>query len=136
MNDMEWSGIGDPEGPLVAGSHVTDDATDQVGEARGACDPEEVLAVAEGLFWSYVKDLESHKLALEAREKGVLDPAELKAAMLAAKGIREAVALLMQERNRVDKLRKDIAGGVGGGSLDLDAARDEVGRRLACLRRA
>lgn len=136
MNDMEWSGIGDPEGPFAARSQVTDGAADQVEEARSRCSPEEAIAVAEGLFWSYVKDLETHKMALTARESGVVDPAELKKAIQMARDVREAVHLLMQERNRVDKLRKDIAGGVGGGSLDLDAARDEIGRRLACLRRA
>lgn len=136
MNDMEWSGIGDPEGPVMAGSQVTDGAADQVGEVRPTVNPEEVLAVAEGLFWSYVKNLKRHEAALEARESGALDPAELKEAMQTAKVLRETVGLLMTERNRVDKLRKDIAGGVGGGSLDLDSARDEIGRRLACLRRA
>ncbi|SEN41333.1 hypothetical protein SAMN04489859_1006102 [Paracoccus alcaliphilus] len=67
---------------------------------------------------------------------GEVDPARLKKAVETARTVREAVHLLMVERNRVDKLRKDIAGGVGGGGLDLDAARDEIGRRLACLRRA
>lgn len=47
------------------------------------------------------------------------------------------VRLLMEERNKVDKLRKSAAGAAGGGSaLDLDAARDEIGRRLALLRDA
>ena len=47
------------------------------------------------------------------------------------------VRLLMEERNKVDKLRKSAAGAAGGGgALDLDAARDEIGRRLACLRNA
>ncbi len=46
------------------------------------------------------------------------------------------VRLLMEERNKVDKLRKSAAGAAGGGALDLDAARDEIGRRLALLRDA
>ncbi|MDO5647976.1 permease [Paracoccus sp. (in: a-proteobacteria)] len=98
--------------------------------------PAEALAVAEGLFWSYVRDLKSHEAALETRHAGDIDPAELKAAINSAKGVREALHLMMAERNKVDKLRKDIAGGVGGGGLDLDDARHEIGRRLACLRRA
>lgn len=136
MNDMEWRGVGDPDGPLAAA--FTRAGTEK-GPAAGAVadmDPGEAIAVAEGLFWSYVKDLKRHEAALEARQSGAVDPAELKEAMQTAKVVREAVGLLMAERNRVDKLRKDIAGGVGGGSLDLDAARDEIGRRLACLRRA
>ena len=83
-----------------------------------------------------MKDLRGHQAELETVKAGEVDPGRLKKAMDTAKTVREAVQLLMAERNKVDKLRKDIAGGVGGGSLDLDAARDEIGRRLACLRRA
>lgn len=136
MNDMEWRGIGGPEGPFAAGSDPLRTDVRPVASAAAGMDPGEAIAVAEGLFWSYVKDLKRHETALEARQGGAVDPAEIKEAMQTAKVVREAVGLLMAERNRVDKLRKDIAGGVGGGSLDLDAARDEIGRRLACLRRA
>ena len=137
MNDMEWRGISDPEGPFVAGDNPARAGVKPVAsEEAAAMDPSEAIAVAEGLFWSYVKDLKRHEAALEARQSGAVDPAELKEAMQTAKVVREAVGLLMAERNRVDKLRKDIVGGVGGGSLDLDQARDEIGRRLACLRRA
>ena len=136
MNDMEWRGVSDLEGPFVSGVNPVRADVKPVASAEAAMDPSEAIAVAEGLFWSYVKDLKRHEAALEARQSGAVDPAELKDAMQTAKVVREAVGLLMVERNRVDKLRKDIAGGVGGGSLDLDAARDEVGRRLACLRRA
>ena len=136
MDDMEWRGGGDPEGPFVTGENPARGGRGPAeGEAAGV-DPNEVIAVAEGLFWSYVRDLKRHEAALEARESGAVDPADLKAAVQAARNVREAVGFLMQERNRVDKFRKDIAGGVGGGCLDLDAARDEIGRRLACLRRA
>lgn len=136
MNDMEWRGIGDPEGPFVAGTNPARADMKPVASAVNEMDASEAIAVAEGLFWSYVKDLKRHEAALEARQSGAIDPAELKEAMQTAKVVREAVGLLMAERNKVDKLRKDIAGTVGGGSLDLDAARDEIGRRLACLRRA
>ena len=136
MNDMEWRGVSDLEGPFVSGVNPVRADVKPVASAEAAMDPSEAIAVAEGLFWSYVKDLKRHEAALEARQSGAVDPAELKDAMQTAKVVREAVGLLMVERNRVDKLRKDIAGGVGGGSLDLDAARDEIGRRLACLRRA
>ena len=46
------------------------------------------------------------------------------------------VRLFMDERNKVDKLRKTLAGAVGTGELDFAAARDEIGRRLALLRDA
>ena len=136
MNDMEWRGVSDLEGPFVSGVNPVRADVKPVASAEAAMDPSEAIAVAEGLFWSYVKDLKRHEAALEARQSGAVDPPELKDAMQTAKVVREAVGRLMVERNRVDKLRKDIAGGVGGGSLDLDAARDEIGRRLACLRRA
>ena len=136
MNDMEWRGVSDLEGPFVSGVNPVRADVKPVASAEAAMDPSEAIAVAEGLFWSYVKDLKRHEAALEARQSGAVDPAELKDAMQTAKVVREAVGLLMVERNRVDKLRKDIAGGVGGGSLDLGSARDEIGRRLACLRRA
>ncbi len=142
MNDMEWGGIGDPEGLIVPGSDGADGAADRDGrrddEADGAAevDPDEAIAVATGHLWSCIKGLQRHEAALDARESGVLDPADLKEAVQSAKIVRDAVNHLMAERNRVDKLRKDIAGGVGGGCLDLDAARDEIGRRLACLRHA
>lgn len=137
MNDMEWGGAGNPDGPFLPGQAARDRAAgDSLPGDRVATATDEAIAVAEGLFWAYVKDLEVHQRELSARERGEVDPARLKKAVEAAKTVREAVHLLMVERNKVDKLRKDIAGGVGGGSLDLDAARDEIGRRLACLRRA
>ncbi|WP_265500830.1 permease [Paracoccus beibuensis] len=105
-------------------------------QAPDIAEGEDEIDVLRWLFWDYVKDLRGHQAELEAVKAAEIDPAKLKKAMETAKTVREAVQLLMAERSKVDKLRKDIAGGVGGGSLDLDAARDEVGRRLACLRRA
>ncbi|WP_232831267.1 hypothetical protein [Pseudogemmobacter bohemicus] len=44
---------------------------------------------------------------------------------------------LLEERRNVEKLRKELAGGgASDGELDLGAARDEIGRRLARLRAA
>ena len=45
-----------------------------------------------------------------------------------------AVQQVISERDKVGKVRNQIAGTVGGRTLDLDAARVEIGRRLACLR--
>ncbi|MBD1205536.1 MAG: hypothetical protein O9292_08975 [Rhodobacteraceae bacterium] len=47
-----------------------------------------------------------------------------------------ALAVVLDERVRVDRLRNEVAGVVGGRALDLDAARVEIGRRLARLRDA
>ncbi|SET16730.1 hypothetical protein SAMN04489858_103248 [Paracoccus homiensis] len=136
MNDMEMSGFGNPEGPFATGPKGGDARTDSVNAAASGVNPEEALAVAEGHFWSCIRDLKRHEAALQARESGGVDAGEIKEALHSAKAVRDAIGLMMAERNRVDKLRKDIAGGVGGGCLDLDEARDEIGRRLACLRRA
>ena len=135
MNDMEWGGVADPAGPFVVGDKGDDQAA-VAATVDMAANAEQALAVTQELFWSYVEDLKHHRNALKAQEPEGVDPAELKQAIRIAKDIREAMHLLLVERNRVDKLRKDIAGGVGAGCLDLGAARDEIGRRLACLRRA
>ncbi len=52
------------------------------------------------------------------------------------KALRAALQLFIEERGRVEKLRKQVAGAVGTGGLDFDVARDEIGRRLARLRDA
>ncbi|MFN3936637.1 MAG: hypothetical protein ACK4KW_03565 [Gemmobacter sp.] len=52
------------------------------------------------------------------------------------KDVRDTLKLLVAERANLEKLRGD-AGALGGpGRYDFDAARDEIGRRLACLRDA
>ncbi|RJL05621.1 permease [Paracoccus aestuarii] len=132
MNDMEWGGVGETEGPFMAGASPPGAGLRIPDMAEG----EDEIDVLRWLFWDYVKDLRGHQAELETIKAREIDPAKLKKAMETAKTVREAVQLLMAERSKVDKLRKDIAGGVGGGALDLDAARDEIGRRLACLRRA
>ncbi|WP_134725227.1 permease [Paracoccus luteus] len=90
-----------------------------------------VVDLSEGLFHAYADDLEQARKKVLAGEFGqVKDSAKL------ARDLRDAAQLVLEERNKVDKLRKDVAGTVGEASLDLAAARDEIGRRLACLRRA
>ncbi len=71
---------------------------------------------------------------LDRVKRGKID--EAKAAALAVRDLRQAIEWVMDERNRVDKLRKSVAGAVGATELDFSAARDEIGRRLACLRGA
>ncbi|WP_347267255.1 permease [Paracoccus sp. (in: a-proteobacteria)] len=89
------------------------------------------LEIADGLFRSYAADLDRLRRKIEA---GNTD--ELKESGKLVRALRDATQLVLEERSKVDKLRKDAAGQVGAGALDLDAARDEIGRRLACLRRA
>lgn len=54
----------------------------------------------------------------------------------AVRDLQAALAVLMDERVKIDRLRNQVAGVVGGRTLDLNAARDEIGRRLARLRDA
>jgi len=93
--------------------------------------PQALLAATEDLFRDAAEDLAE---ALTAVRAGRLS--EAKAAALAVRDLKAAFHLVMEERTRVEKLRRQVAGAVGTGCLDLAAARDEIGRRLACLRDA
>lgn len=139
MNDMEWGGEDIPEGPFAAVNDMPEADREAVQAAMKRAtrrnDLDE-MDFASRLLWSYVADLERDWQAMEAGQEIAIDADALKKALKSARDVREACGHLKQERDKVDKLRKDIAGGVGGGCLDLDAARDEIGRRLACLRRA
>ena len=106
-----------PEGPFVPGAAMAQDM--------------DVIEIADGLFRSYAGDL--HKLRLKILAGETQD---LKESGKLVRDLRAAAQLVLEERSKVDKLRKDAAGSVGTGVLDLAAARDEIGRRLACLRRA
>lgn len=72
--------------------------------------------------------------ALRAARTGEF--AQTKEAQQAIKDWKVALEWMMDERNRLEKLRRTAAGAVGPSDLDLGAARDEIGRRLACLRDA
>ncbi|RYI32835.1 MAG: hypothetical protein EON48_04135 [Acetobacteraceae bacterium] len=94
--------------------------------------PEDVLGSTERLYGMAVVELERTIDAINAGEFN-----EVKAAQEAIRGLRATALSVLQERGKVDQLRKQIAGHVGaGGALDLDEARAEIGRRLACLRNA
>lgn len=100
-------------------------------EGPFAADEMDVLDIADGLFRSYAADLTRLREKILAGETD-----ELKESGKLVRALRDATHLVLEERGKVDKLRKDAAGQVGAGALDLVAARDEIGRRLACLRRA
>lgn len=57
-------------------------------------------------------------------------------ALRAVRDLQAALAVLVDERVKIDRLRNETAGVVGERALDLDAARAEIGRRLARLRDA
>ena len=90
-----------------------------------------LLVATEAYLTDAMNDLTD---AIAAVRLGQLS--EAKAAIVAVRDLKQAFFALMEERSRVEKRLKQAAGDVGTGSLDLDAARDEIGRRLACLRDA
>lgn len=119
----------------VAGKLSAAEASD-MPEDQIRLDPERAIADAEWLYQAYIEELQQKFEAFRARqEDAVIESADLKAAVEGAKVLRQAIHMLMDERGKIDKYRKQITEGIGG-SLDLDAARDEIGLRLACLRRA
>ena len=94
--------------------------------------PDDVLAATETLYRGAVEELDRTIAAICAGQMN-----ETKAAQTAIRQLRATALRVLDERGKVDKLRKQIAGRVGaGGALDFDGARAEIGRRLACLRDA
>ncbi|WP_245990201.1 hypothetical protein [Tabrizicola piscis] len=103
-----------------------------IAMSGGGAVPEDVLAVAEGLYREAAVELHRVIEALRSGEFG-----EVKAAQAVIRDLRATALHVLDERGKVDKLRKQIAGEVGaGGDLDFEGARAEIGRRLACLRDA
>jgi len=94
-------------------------------------EPVDLLEATEGLFRETAEELIR---AVNKIRAGQTD--EVKTAVGAVRDLKAAFQLVMDERTRVDKLRKQVAGAVRGSELDFDAARDEIGRRLARLRDA
>jgi hypothetical protein len=93
--------------------------------------PVDLLAFSEGLYRDVADELAR---TLTAVQSG--DLAGLKSATQVVKELKDAFKIAMDERTRIDKLRQHTTGVIASGSLDFDAARDEIGRRLACLRDA
>jgi hypothetical protein len=93
--------------------------------------PVDVLASAEQLYQTTIGELIT---AINDIKAGRLEAS--KATVQAVRDLKVAMELVHDERARVEKLRKHVVGAIGTGTLDLFAARDEIGRRLACLRDA
>lgn len=99
---------------------------------RDAAAAGDVLAFTEELFRIAMSDLNG---ALMAIREGRYDAS--KAGKTAIRDLAQMGLQVLEERRNVEKFRKQLAGAVGArGELDLDAARDEIGRRLALLRDA
>ena len=122
--DMSFEPGDEPlAGPFVAGGN------------EGVLGAGEAIDVAGEMFREVAEEL--HRLRIGLRGGSPADVSgEVKDTARLVRDLRAATQLVLEERNRVDKLRKEVAGDVGASRLDLAAARDEIGRRLACLRRA
>jgi hypothetical protein len=83
-----------------------------------------LLAQARDAVMGHLKQLE-HEGAVDARTFGAQ-----------VKDLRDVLKLVVTESQNVAKLRRDAGGLVPGGVFDLEAARAEIGLRLACLRDA
>ncbi|MFD2175170.1 hypothetical protein [Rhodobacter lacus] len=109
----------------------------KTGETGGLDPPADVLAETEALYREIAAELAAAMAGLRARAGSAkADSADVKAAAQAVKDLRAAFQMVMEERGRVEKLRKQASGALEGQALDLDAARAEIGRRLARLRDA
>ncbi len=86
------------------------------------------VALAEKNFNRILEALDALADDLQSRPDGTV----AKAAKLAGEA-RSAIQTIFNERQRIAKLDDHESGAVGA-ELDLDAARLEVGRRLALLR--
>lgn len=93
--------------------------------------PVDLPASVQGFFQEAAEDLVR---VINQIKAGAFQDA--KQASLAIRDLKAAFQLAMEERNKVEKYSRQSAGQSGRGPLDLDAARDEIGRRLACLRDA
>ncbi|WP_435168554.1 hypothetical protein [Falsirhodobacter sp. 1013] len=98
-----------------------------IGEASRV----DLLAETERLYREVAEEL-----AVATRRVSEGDLGEVAGAVRAVKDLRAAFQMVMDERTRVEKLRKQTGDVVSDHVLDLGAARDEIGRRLARLRDA
>lgn len=96
----------------------------------GEPDPKSPVSVTEELYgviaeevWAVIGKLKSGELDVKGTAQSVKD-------------MRSVLQLVLEERSKVAKLAKQESGAGGGYALDFDAARAEIGRRLACLRDA
>ncbi len=99
--------------------------------SAGETPPVDVLAITETWLMRAADDLAS---TIKAIRDGHYDRAC--EAEIVVKDLAAAMQCIVNERSRVEKLRKQVTGTVGAERLDFHAARDEIGRRLARLRDA
>ena len=93
--------------------------------------PEDILLIAENHFGRMLRRAE--ELIKMLNEEGTEVSKE---AALRIRDLGKAMQSTLEERSRLEKLRKHTAGIVHDYALDFDAARDEIGRRMDRLRSA
>lgn len=93
--------------------------------------PVDVGEFAEDLLKETAEDLVR---LIRKLEKGEME--EMGATPAAITKLKSIFMVVQEERGRLEKRCKQAAGAVGTGAIDLSAARDEIGRRLARLRDA
>jgi len=89
------------------------------------------LEIAEEHFKRTLEELAQILVDLRARED--VDAPSIAKAIADA---RKATQTVFDERKKIEQLHKSASGVVHDFALDLTGARDEIGRRLACLRAA
>lgn len=99
--------------------------------SAGDAAPKDLLSEA---MEQYRDAAEAFAWAIRDIKSGNYDGAREAAGFM--KELRQAFHTAMEERTRVEKLRRQDAGVVRDYALDFDAARAEIGRRLARLRDA
>ena len=92
---------------------------------------EEILLIAEKQFGRMLRRAEDIIEMLEDEQGGAS-----KEAAVRIRDLGKAIQTTLDERAKLEKLRKNNAGIVHEYALDFDAARDEIGRRMARLRDA
>lgn len=92
---------------------------------------EEYLKIADAFFLRVLKELDRQLSAAE-----LADCETTPGLAKAVTEVRRAMQTVFEERKRLEQSGSNAFGGAGSGALDLAEARDEIGRRLACLRDA
>lgn len=89
-----------------------------------------LISQLEGLYQQIVDDVFT---AMRTIKAGELDKKETTQSI---RDMRTFLQMVLEERAKVAKIDKREAGVAYDYALDFDAARSEIGRRLACLRDA
>ncbi|MCK4713340.1 MAG: hypothetical protein KAT26_10715 [Marinosulfonomonas sp.] len=93
--------------------------------------PEDILLIAEKHFGRMLRQAEEVIAKFE-----IENATAPKEAVIVIRDLSKALQTAFDERAKVEKLRKNRTGVVHDYALDFDAARDEIGRRMARLRAA